>query len=156
MRSIGFPMTFSWSIGLVVAGVSNFMESAFRLSEHRGERALDERNLELVLFGGLCAGQYAGGQGVPPPRHLGFRRFNPPGLVGHTTQRHATGSVTLHDGSHRDQRESERGTVADLAIHLPAAERLWKRDRRDELAGRQSGLDLGRVTGQPMKVRDWD
>jgi hypothetical protein len=25
MRSVGLPMTFSWSIGLVVAGVSNFM-----------------------------------------------------------------------------------------------------------------------------------
>src|SRR5687767_2462078 len=134
-RSTGCPTTLSWSMGLVVAGDSNFIRSAFCFGKDGGERALDQRDLECVFVRGACAGQEAGGDGFGATRQLTLRDLHAPRLVRHAAQGYAAGPVPLHDSGHGDQREGVGGPIPHLAIELRAAHRLGQRDGRDQLAG---------------------
>src|SRR3954452_13778579 len=105
IRSTGLPTTLSWSIGLMVAGVSNFIALALGLSEHRAERALNERHLERVVGCGSRAGQQPRRDRLGTARHLGFGRLDAPRLMRHAAQSDSPCPVPLHDGCNRDQRE---------------------------------------------------
>src|SRR5438270_4010590 len=126
MRSSGFPTTFSWSIGLVVAGVSNFM-SGLRFRYHPGERSLDERHLERVVLRGARAGEQPRRHGCRTARKLGLRGLDAPWLVRDPAERHAAGAIRLHHRGHGHQGERVRRAIAHLAIEVPPAERLRQR-----------------------------
>src|SRR3984885_10336679 len=116
MRSTGWPITLSWSIGLVVAGLSNLMILSPRLRQHRAKRALDQRQLECVLARRLGIGEEPRRNGLGAARQLRLGRPDAPWLVSDAAERHASGAVALHDGADRDQREGIGRAVADLAI----------------------------------------
>jgi hypothetical protein len=127
---------------LVVAGVSNFIaQLLWLLSQHRVERALDQRQLEGVV-GGAGAGEQRGGGGLGAARQLALGRLDAPRLVRHAAQRHAAAAVALHDGGHRHQRERIRGAVAHLAVEVPPPTGAAA-DRGDQLAGLERCLDCG-------------
>src|SRR3954454_17336509 len=123
IRSTGLPTTLSWSIGLMVAGVSNFIALALGLSQQRAERPLNEWHLERVVGCGSSAGEQPRRDDLRPARHLGFGRLDAPRLMRHTAQRDAPCPIPLHDGCNRDQRECVRSAVADLAIDLLSTDR---------------------------------
>ena len=146
MRSVGSPTTFSWSIGLVPAGVSNFMRpSPCACGDHGGERALDQRHLERIVLGRARAGE----QRVRPPPSA------PCGSAASAAStRHGLGAtppnatrpraVLLDHRRDRDEREGVGRAVAHLVVEVRAADRLGQRHRGDQLARRQRGLDVRR------------
>jgi hypothetical protein len=96
MRSVGLPTTFSWSIGLVVAGVSNFMDQALAWPGRRAQRALDQGQLEGVLGVVLAPASTAR---LPPwrPAACALGRLDAPGLVGHAAEGHRPSRPWLDD-----------------------------------------------------------
>ena len=111
------------------------MAKPFRFRQHRGERALDQRQLECVLVRSARAGEQLRASTALAPRGISrFGRLDPPRLVRNTPERDAAGAVALHDGSDRNQREGKRSAVAYLAIDLRAADRLGQRHCGDQLA----------------------
>src|SRR5262245_12785493 len=112
MRSVGLPITLSWSIGLVVAGVSNFMALAPRFGEHGGERALGQLQLECVVGGGRGIGEEPVGDGFGAARHLGLGGFVAPWLMRDTAERDTSAAIGLDDRADRDQRKGVGRPVA--------------------------------------------
>src|SRR3546814_20117255 len=74
-------LTFNRSIGFSVAGVSNFIGSAFRLHQHPGERSLDQRQLVGILMARPGAREKGGRCRLRAARPLGVGLFASPPLV---------------------------------------------------------------------------
>src|SRR3546814_4679675 len=81
MRFVGLPTTFNRSIGFSVAGVSNFIGSAFRLHQHPGERSLHQRQLVGILMARPGAREKGGRRCLRAARQLGVGLLASPRLV---------------------------------------------------------------------------
>ena len=147
-------MTLSWSIGLVVAGVSNFMAQPFASASTAPSVRSTSGSLNAFCCGRLGAGEQPSRDGLCAARHLGLGRLDAPRLVRDAADRDAAGAVALHDRADRDQRERIGRAVAHLAVDVRAADRLRQRHGGDQFARRQRRLDVRRVAGQTVEVGD--
>ena len=105
---------------------------------------------------GFASASKCAATGPGAARHLGLGSLDAPRLVGNAAECHAPGAVALHDRGHRDQRKGIGSAVAHLAIDLRAADRFRQRHRGDQFALPERRLDLRRLAGEPVKLRDRD
>ncbi len=156
MRFVGLPTTFSRSIGLSVAGVSNFMGSTLCLRQHRGERSLDQRQFVGIFVARLRAGKERRGGRLGAARQFGIGRRDAPRHVPDPAERNMPAAVAPDHRADRDQREGVRGAVADLVIDVGAAGRFRQRHRGDQLAGREHRFEMRRAAGRAIEIGERD
>src|SRR5215510_16403166 len=116
MRMTGWPIIFSWSIGLRRAGVANCMVSRLPFCDHQRERALRERDLEGIVLHRPSSLEGGGYHSARPLRQSRLRRLDPPRLRRDAAERHAPRPILLQNRRDRDDRERVGGTVTDLVV----------------------------------------
>ena len=136
MRSVGLADDLELVDRVGGGGSVELHGSAPRLGQHRGERALGQRQLERVVVGRLARRRAAAPSTALAPRGSSASAASTRhGLCATPPSATRPAAVALHDGRHRDQRERVGRAVAHLAVDLRAADRLRQRHRGDQLAG---------------------